>query len=798
MIKNNIANILTIIRMLLLPVIVILMFMEPRLGACAIWWAFGLYTLSAVSDYLDGYLARKLNQMSDFGTFLDPISDKVMVGGILVMLLVTDKIGMLGAVLSILIFTREFLISGLREYMGPKNIKVPVTELAKWKTTVQMIAGGVLILSGLVPFAYEGGMVLLLIATALTIWTGSAYLKIGLSSMKTLLCFLGFMCAFMCLFNSPVFAEAPVPQPSIALHGTPKYKAGFEHVDFVNPDAPKGGTLNLHTTGSFDSLNPFIIKGIPAAGLNYLRSGLVYESLMQNAWDEPFSLYGVIAKNITVPENKAWAKFTLRDESHWSDGNPITAHDVVWSFRTLVGKGLPFFKAYWDDVESVEALDDKTVLFRFAVHGNAELPLIIAELPILPQHYWEDDAHNFEETSLDIPVGSGPYKISKVVPGHSVEYERDPNWWGKDLAFFKGMNNFDKIVYDYYRDENVAQEAFLAHDYDTKIENIAKMWYESYDVANGKKEHLVKEDIANRRPAGLQGFVYNIRRPIFTDRNVRAALAYAFDFEWSNKQFAYGDYVRTNSYFENSDLSSCCSLPDKAELEILEPLRGKVPDDVFTSIYKAPSTDGSGSIRANLSAGITLLEEAGYTQLNESGIRYKTLDDGLVQTLDFEILYYSDSFEKWVLPFIQNLKKMGVSARFRIVDTVQFTRRSTLFDYDMMIGGFGQSESPGNEQREFWGSDKADIQGSRNLVGIKNKTIDSLVDGIIHASSHEDLVTKTRALDRVLLWNHYVIPMWHYPKWRIAYWDSIKRPDTLSGIAPLITQTWWSTKTKEQ
>ncbi len=631
-----------------------------------------------------------------------------------------------------------------------------------------------------------------------------------LTPMQKNTLFLLFLFLTLGLLSAPILADAipdikielgnkhnGTPRHAIALHGEPKYSADFKHLDFVNPDAPKGGTLKLHSTGTFDSLNPFIVKGVPAAGLNYLRSGLFYESLMQNAWDEPFSLYGVIAESIIIPEDKSWAKFKLRKEARWSDGQPIVAQDVIWTFRTLVEKGRPFFKAYWNDVESVEEIDEKTVLFKFAVRGNAELPLIVAELPILPKHYWSDEEHNFEGTSLEIPVNSGPYKISKVVPGRSIEYKRNPNWWGKDLPFFKGMNNFDRIIYDYYRDENVAQEAFLAHDYDVKLENTAKIWYEGYKVANNKAKHLIKEDIHNSRPAGMQAFVLNTRRQIFQDKDVRAAIAYALDFEWSNKQFAYGDYVRTNSFFDNSALSSCCELPSKEELEILEPFKDKIPEEVFTESYKAPVSDGSGNNRKNLQAGIKLLEKAGYTELNDNGVRYKTMKDGSVQTLEFKILHYSPTYERWVLPFIKNIKRMGVKVNFHVVDTAQFQGRISTFDFDVLIGGFGQSESPGNEQRDFWGSDKADVQGSRNLIGVKDPVIDELIKGIIHATSREDLVFKTRALDRVLLWNHYVVPMWHYPKWRIAYWDSIERPENLSGISPLITQTWWSTDAKK-
>ncbi len=586
---------------------------------------------------------------------------------------------------------------------------------------------------------------------------------------------------------------ASKPAHAIALHGTPKYSPDFKHLDYVNPNAPKGGTLKQHVIGTFDSLNPFIVKGDSAEGLSYLGTGIYYESLMQNGNDEPFTMYGIIAKNVSVAEDKSWVRFELREEAKWHDGKPITSDDVIWTFKALTEKGTPLYRAYWHDVKTVIADGDKAVIFKFAVKGNAELPLIVGQMPILPKHYWTEEGRDFSKTTMDIPLGSGAYKISKVVAGRTIEYERNPNWWGKDLPFFKGMNNFDKIVYDYYRDTNVAHEAFLSHDYDVKLETTAKIWKESYIVADDKKAHLIKEEVENARPAGMQAFIYNIRRPLFKDKLVRQALAYGFDFEWSNKQFAYGDYVRTDSYFENSDLASI-GLPSAEELEILEPLRGKIPDEVFTAQYKPPVTDGSGNNRKNLRAGIKLLEKAGYTQIGKDGIRFKTMEDGSTQRLSFEILHFMPVYERWVLPFIKNLKRMGVEAKFRIVDSAQFQRRIESFDYDVLIGGFGQSDSPGNEQRDFWGSSKADIKGSRNLIGIKDPVIDQLIEGIIQAKSREDLVTKTRAMDRVLLWNHYVIPMWHYPKWRIGYWDSIQRPKKLSGVSPMITQTWWSSQ----
>lgn len=580
-----------------------------------------------------------------------------------------------------------------------------------------------------------------------------------------------------------------VPQHAVALHGTPKYAPDFTHVDYVNPDAPKGGTLRQSVVGSFDSLNPFLVKGTPAAGLNYMRSGLLYESLMQNSWDEPFSLYGILAKSITVAPDKSWVRFVLRPEAKWSDGEAITSEDVVWTFNTLMEKGTPFFKAYWGDVESVTAEDPQSVLFKFRIKGNAELPLIIGEMSILPKHYWTQEEHDFSQTSLVPPVGSGPYKISKVEPGRSIEFVRDPNWWGKDLPFFKGMNNFDRLVFEYYKDPDIAHEAFLSGDFDVKDENSSKLWHTGYDVPALKDGRLVKEEIENHRPAGMQAFVYNIRRPVFKDRAVRAALAYALDFEWENKQFAFGAYTRTDSYFENSDLASH-SLPSDDELKILEPLRGKIPEEVFTQTYAPPMSDGSGNLRQNLKTASDMLEAAGYV-MGPDKIRVKQTPEGPVR-LSFEIIDANPMFERWVLPFQQNLKRIGVETKFRVVDPAQYQNRVNDFDFDMTIYSFGQSESPGNEQREFWGSEKASVPGSRNIIGIQDPVIDTMIEGIIHATSREDLVTKTRAMDRVLLWNYYVIPMWHYPKWRIAYWNKIERPEALSGISPLITTTWWT------
>ncbi|MGH1399311.1 MAG: extracellular solute-binding protein [Alphaproteobacteria bacterium] len=589
---------------------------------------------------------------------------------------------------------------------------------------------------------------------------------------------------FSFLIFTPAFAGEP--QHAIALHGEPKYGADFTHLEYANPDAPKGGRLKMGVIGSFDSLNPFIVKGSPASGMNYMRSGFVYQSLMQNAWDEPFTLYGILAQSIEVAEDRSWVAFNLRPEAKWADGEPVTAEDVVWTFHTLRDKGQPFFKAYYGDVKAVTAPSARRVKFEFSVAGNAELPLIIAEMAILPKHFWE--GREFDKTSLEAPLGSGPYKVSAVESGRSITYERDPDWWGKDLPFFKGFYNFDTVQYDYYRDANVALEAFLAGEFDIRMENTAKVWANAYNVPAVSEGRLIKDEIENARPAGMQGFIYNIRRDVFKDVAVREALNYAFDFEWSNKQFAFGDYVRTDSYFENSELASR-GLPEGAELALLERLNtdfpGQIPAAVFSEEYRNPLTDGSGNARRNLRSAMTMLDKAGWV-LGADGVRVK---DGV--RLEFEILDSNPQFERWVLPFIQNLKRIGVAANFRVVDSAQYQNRVNEFDFDMTIGGFGQSNSPGNEQRDFWGSAKAEMQGSRNYIGLKNPAVDAIIEELITAESRTDLVTHVRALDRILLHSHYVIPMWHYNKWRIARWGHIARPEALSGISPLIADTWW-------
>ena len=594
--------------------------------------------------------------------------------------------------------------------------------------------------------------------------------------------------------DAPTEVQTEEPQstivisPSITMHGASKYKKDFKHFEYTNPGAPKGGTLKVSAIGSFDSLNPFITKGTPAAGLTFLGQSHLYDSLMTQSYDEPFSMYGLLAETIEYDKaDNSWVAFNINPKAKWHDGKPVTADDVVWTFNRMMEVGSPFFKAYYGDVKKVQATSPTRVQFDFDHADNAELPLILSQLTILPKHFWIRDQNNISATSLKPPVGSGPYEIEKVDAGRSITYKRKTDYWGAEEPVNVGKFNFDRIEYDYYKDSNVALEAFFAGEYDYRIENVAKLWNTGYDAPAVKDGRIKKAEIPHQRPQGMQGFIYNTRRTIFSDVDVREALAYAFDFEWSNKQFAYGGYKRTDSFFENSELAAREGTPEGRVLEILNEYRGKIPDNIFKNRYTPPVTDGSGNLRKNLRTAMKLLDDAGY-KLGDDGIRRHELTG---KRLSFEIIDSNPLFERWVLPFIANLKKIGVEANFRVLDPAQYQNRMNDFDFDMTIGSMGQSSSPGNEQRDFWSSEKADIAGSRNHIGIKDPVIDAVIERIIKAPNRAELVALTRALDRILLEGHYVIPHWHIDYWRIAYWSKLKRPKTLSGLTPAITDTWW-------
>lgn len=570
---------------------------------------------------------------------------------------------------------------------------------------------------------------------------------------------------------------APVSSHGIALHGAPKYPAGFKAFAYVNPDAPKGGDVRLEAIGTFNSLNPFINKGVPADGINN-----IYDTLTVRADDEPFTEYGLLAEKIERdPGDKSWIIFHLNPAARFSDGKPVTAADVVFSFDIIRKDGDPQYRAYYADVKKVEALDSRRVKFSFADANNPELQMIVGQLQILPKHFWEK--RSFNSTSLDIPVGSGPYVVERVDNGRSISYRRNPDYWGAQLPVNRGRYNFDRMTYVYYRDKTVSLEGFKAGQFDFRVENKARTWAVDYNFPAVKSGLVKKTQLANENPAGMQGFVYNLRRPQFQDARVREALGYAYDFEWANRTLFYGAYTRTDSYFANSELAAR-GLPGKEELAILEPFRKQLPASVFGPAVVPPKSDGSGNIRAQLMKAQQLLATAGWQ------IRNGKLTDKSGRVFTVELLNVQPEMERVIMPFRQNLARLGIDLKIRTVDVPQYIERQRNFDFDMLIDRVPQSLSPGNEQRNFWGSAYADQPGSRNVMGLKHPVVDALVDQIITAPSREQLVYRTRALDRVLRAGYYVIPQYHIGSDRLAYWDFFDRPPVKPKYSTGF-DTWW-------
>jgi microcin C transport system substrate-binding protein len=564
---------------------------------------------------------------------------------------------------------------------------------------------------------------------------------------------------------------------AIAMHGQPKYGADFAHFDYVHPHALKGGKIVFGAFGSFDSLHPFILKGRAAAGIRSL-----FETLTTRSDDEAFTEYGLLAETIEWPADRSWVAFHLRPQARWHDGKPVTVADVIWTFASLKTQGHPFYRSYYAHVAQAEQTGERTVKFTFSGAANPELPLIMGQMPVLPKHYWQD--RDFTATTLEPPLGSGPYKIASLDPGRSITYVRDPQYWGKDLPVNVGQNNFATMHYDYYKDQAVMREAFKAGAIDFFQENVAKEWATGYDVPAVQQGLILKREIPHENPQGMQAFVFNTRREMFQDRRVRQALGYAFDFEWSNQNLFYNAYKRTTSYFANSELASS-GLPSQAELAVLTPLRGQIPAEVFTTAYAPPTTDGSGNIRANLRTATQLLDSAGWV-VRDGKLTHEK--NGTV--MRFEILLVSPTIERIALPFAKNLERLGIEAQVRTVDTAQYQQRLDTYDFDMIVAVWGQSLSPGNEQRDFWGSQAASTDGTRNYVGIRDPAIDALIELVIAAPDRDSLVQRTRALDRVLLWNHYVIPHWHFSMHRVVYWDKFRTPET-SPKYSLGVDTWW-------
>jgi microcin C transport system substrate-binding protein len=567
---------------------------------------------------------------------------------------------------------------------------------------------------------------------------------------------------------------------AISMYGDLKYPPGFKHFEYVNPEAPKGGEVKLAAIGTFDTLNPFILKGVPAAG-----AGMIFETLMVGSLDEPFSQYGLLAESIEVPADRTWVAYTLRPEVRFHDGSALTVDDVIWTFETLKSKGQPFFRSYYAQVVKAERAGERKVKFTFGPGENRELPLIVGQLPVLSKAYWSK--RDFEKTTLEPPLGSGPYRMEAVEAGRSITYRRVKDYWGAKLPVRTGQDNFDALRYDYYRDITVAVEALKAGEYDFRQENVAKNWATAYTGPAISQGLIKKEGIKNEVPTGMQAFAYNTRRPIFQDVRVRRALGYAFDFEWMNKNLFFGAYTRTKSYFSNSELASR-GLPGPDELKLLEPLRGKIADEVFTKEYQPP--DGSNQ-REAVREALRLLQEAGWEVKGQKLVHAKT-----GEAMTFEILISDPTWERIALPFAKSLERLGITARVRTVDTAQYQNRTDNFDFDMIVAVWGQSLSPGNEQRDDWGSTAAATPGSRNLAGIKDPAVDKLIDLVIQAPDRAGLVARTRALDRALLWGSYVIPQWHINLFRVVYWDKFSRPAITPKYA-LAFNTWWVDPQKE-
>ncbi len=569
-----------------------------------------------------------------------------------------------------------------------------------------------------------------------------------------------------------------------------KYPPGFKHFDYVNPDAPKGGTLHLDASGAFDSLNPFIVKGQWAGSVYY-----TLDSLMVDAHDEPFSKYGLLVDKVELPDDISWVIFDLRPEARWHDGVPITADDVVYTFNKLVKEGKPLYRFYYANVAKVEALGPHRVKFTFNQKNNRELPGIVSQMMVIPKHYWEK--HNFADTTLDPPLGSGPYKITKVDPGREITLERVKDYWGKDLPVNRGMYNFDKIVIDYYRDDNVAFEAFKAGKVDLRQET-SKNWATAYNFPAYKQGRVKKLELPKNDENTMLGFAFNIRRDKFKDPRVREALSDAFDFEWLNKNIFYGLYTRTRSYFRDSELSAR-GLPSPAELKLLEPFRDQLDPRVFTKAYEPPSTKPPSSLRQNLRKAVTLLKEAGWEIKNGKLTQVST---GKVMTINF--IYVQPDSERVIAPFADNLKKIGVQTSMRQIDASQAIQLLNTRQFDMYIHAFRQSHSPGNEQREYFGSKSAGVEGSENWVGIKNPAVDAMINKIIFAQSRQQLITACRAMDRILQWSFYAIPMYHSDYFRLGVWDKFGRPKHMAKFAlgpdyiDNFLYTWWIDPAKER
>jgi len=598
-----------------------------------------------------------------------------------------------------------------------------------------------------------------------------------------------FVASCLALAALPVLSSVAAAQESewrhgLSLMGSPKYPADFKHFDYVNQGAPKGGFVRFGQDGSFDSFNFVIPRGTAAAGIT-----LIYDTLMTSALDEVATEYGLLADAVRYPADWSSVTYRLRKEARWHDGKPVTPDDVVWTFENLT-KLNPNYRFYYRHVTKAEKTGEREVTFTFDSPGNRELPQIVGQLYVLPKHWWtgkdaQGNERSIESGTLEPPLGSGPYRVKTVVPGRTVTYERVPDYWGAKIPSKVGKDNFDEIGYEYFRDDTVELEAFKAGHFDFRVESSARSWATAYDFPALREGRVILEKFPDRARGVMQAFVPNLRREKFQDPRVRLALSYALDFEDMNRTLFFNQYKRIESYFSGTELASS-GLPTGKELAILETVRGQVPAEVFTKEFKAPAGGTEEARRANLRQGVKLLREAGYEIRDKRLVNAKT---GEPFTIDF--LLVSPAFERIVLFYKPALERLGISVSLRVVDSAQYQNRIRAREFDMIVTGWGQSLSPGNEQLDFWGSEAADREASRNYAGIKNPAVDALIKRVIFATDREELVAATRALDRVLLWNHFVVPTWTIDVTRTARWDRYARPEKLPEYSFGFPDIWW-------
>ncbi|WP_349958243.1 extracellular solute-binding protein [Rhizobium sp. ZPR3] len=580
-------------------------------------------------------------------------------------------------------------------------------------------------------------------------------------------------------------AAAAQPLYGIAMHGDPALPADFKHFPYVNPDVKKGGRISYGVVGTFDNLNPFILKSMrtTARGMWDPEFGnLVYESLMQRSSDEPFTLYGLLAQTVEWDDNRSFIQFNLNPKARWSDGQPVTPEDVIFTFQLLRDKGRPNLASPLNGVSKMEKVGEHGVLIHFNETANRETPLIISMLPILPKH--AIDLDNFDRTTLSIPIGSGPYRVKSVDPGQRIVFERNPDYWGKDIPAKVGVDNYDQIVVNYFLQDTTVFESFKKGDIDIYQDGSPAHWQQAYDFPAVSSGAVVKETFRPKLPSGMLGFVFNTRRPIFADKNVRKGLALAFDFEWFNRSLASSAYTRTESYWQNSDLSSFGVPADANELSMLGPIKNHIDADVLDGTYKLPVSDGSGRDRKILRKAVNFLKQGGYT------IKGERMVDSAGRQLSFEIMTQNADQERVAIAYRRSLALLGIAVTIRTVDDSQYQLRTGNYDYDMILKAYPSSLSPGTEQLGRWGSAAARVPGSFNYAGVADPDVDALMGHFLTAHSAEDFRDAVRSFDRILISGYYMVPLYHIGQQWIARRSHIAHPDVLP-LYGYYLPAWW-------